>query len=81
MKSVFVSVLTNAISFPGKWFSREDWPTLSYEEAQKPGNWVHRTNSYWVCTVRYNANFFAKAFAFQSVVTVICVLIILAVLF
>lgn len=72
MKSVTLSFLTNAISFPGKLFSRDDWPVLSYEEAETPGNWIHRQNSYWVTTVRYNANFFAKAFAFQTVV--ICVL-------
>lgn len=74
---MLLSILTCAISFPTAVYKvltgENRWPVMSYEEATLPGNWVHRSNSYWVTTVRKpeNANFLAKLFAFQSVLMVI----------
>lgn len=66
---LLLSILTCAISLPTK-FWRGDWPFISMEEAEQPGDFVHRSNSYWVTTVRYNANFYAKLFAFLGFLTI-----------
>lgn len=72
---LLLSILTCAISFPPKLFQRSEWPTISMEEANHPGGFLHRWNSYWVTTVRYNANFLAKAFAFSLILNLILCLI------
>lgn len=75
MGKLLLSMLTCAVSFPAKLFDRSEWPTISNEGAEQLGGWIHRQNSYWVTTLRYNANFFAKAFAFEHV-AVLAVLIL-----
>lgn len=78
--SIVLSFLTCAISFPVKLFDRSEWPTVSYEEAEQLGNWIHRMNSYWVTTVRKEANFFSKLFAFATVLEVILAVVGLSIL-
>lgn len=75
---LILSFLTCAISFPKKLIER-DWPTIVDEPPTHPGGFIHTLNNVACETVRANANFFTKGFAFavllQSALIALCLIL------